>query len=55
MNSWAQLAKFDPEEIEAFVEKVFNSYRQAFKPLSINVVREVTIELADGRKVTEKI
>lgn len=55
-NPWAQLVKFEPEDVENLFEKVFTEYGQAFKPLGVNEKnREVTIELKDRRKVKVKI
>lgn len=56
MHVWQELAKFGPADFEAFVEKVYAKYNQAFKPVAVNeTTREIEIELKDGQKVREKI
>jgi len=56
MSVWSQLARFKPEEVEAFFERVFADYNQSFRPIAVDEKnRLVHVELKDGRNVKVKI
>jgi hypothetical protein len=56
MSVWAQLARFEPEEIDGVIERIFTQYNQKFELLAVNEQEAtVLIKLEDGKKVTVPI